>query len=154
MTYSVETTLRDELEISDFDWNRTQLIEFGNYLAKIGVEKNLPLAVSILMEDVRIFQQFAEGTSEVNELWVQRKINTVRATGHSTLYVRAVMDKGSYSDLHLDNCMGELAICGGGIPIAKNGNTHAIVIVSGLPHEEDHNFIIRHFDTFRSNHGK
>ena len=88
------------------------------------------------------------------ELWVQRKINTVRATGHSTLYVRAVMDKGSYSDLHLDNCMGELAICGGGIPIAKNGNTHAIVIVSGLPHEEDHNFIIRHFDTFRSNHGK
>lgn len=150
MSYSKESTLDDESKLSSFDWNRDLLIEFGNQLSKFGNTSKLPLAIAIYLEDVRIFQQFLDGTSATNEIWIQRKINTVRATNHSTLFTRAVMDQGAYQELNLKNHFGELAICGGGIPIHKNDEIYAVVIVSGLPHEEDHNLIMSQFEKFRN----
>lgn len=154
MTYTVESVLLDEKKIADYVWGRESLIEFARSLADYGRQQKLSLAIAIYFQDVKIFQEFLDGTSEVNELWVQRKINTVRACGHSTLYARAIMDKGAYGELQLEHHFGELAICGGGIPIIKNGNLEAVVIVSGLPHEDDHNLIISQFEIFRSKHGK
>ena len=87
MSYSKESTLGDETKLSSFDWNRDLLIEFGKQLSKFGNMSKLPLAIAIYLEDVRIFQQFLEGTSATNEIWIQRKISTVLATKHSTLWV-------------------------------------------------------------------
>lgn len=151
MTYSKESTLRDEATLSAFQWNRELLVEFGNQLAKFGKSNNWPLAIAVYLEEVRIFQQFLDGTSATNEIWIQRKLNTVRATHHSTLFTRAVMDQGAYQELNLKNHFGELAICGGGIPIHSKDEIYAVVIVSGLPHEEDHNLIMSEFEKFRSN---
>lgn len=152
MTYSKESTLNDEANFSEFKWSRELLIEFGNQLSEFGNANKLPLAIAIYLEDVRIYQQFLEGTSATNEIWIQRKINTVRATNHSTLFARAVMEQGAYQELNLKNHFGELAICGGGIPISANGEIYAVVIVSGLPHEDDHNLIMSQFEKFRSEH--
>lgn len=153
MSYSVESVLNDEASIASFDWNRDSLIAFGESLVAIGRAKSLPLAVAICYQDVKIFQTFLDGTSNVNELWVQRKINTVNAIAHSTLYLRAVLDKGAYAELGLNNHIGELAACGGGVPVLKNGKIEAVLIVSGLPHEDDHSLIIDTFNTFKENHG-
>ena len=154
MTYTVESVLSDEQRIADFPWGRKSLIEFARFLAEYGRNQKLSLAIAIYFHNVKIFQEFLDGTSEVNELWVQRKINTVRACGHSTLFARAIMDKGAYGELQLENHFGELAICGGGIPIIKNGKQEAVVVVSGLPHEDDHNLIISQFEIFKGKHGK
>jgi len=154
MSYSVESVLQDESVIANFPWDRDVLIDFARSMAQYGRSHALPLAIAVYMNDVKIYQEFLDGTSEVNELWIQRKINTVRACGHSTLYARAVMDKSAYDELKLEHHFGELAICGGGIPIIKNGKQEAVVIVSGLPHEDDHNLIVNQFDIFRSKYGK
>jgi len=154
MSYSVDSVLKDENLISSFPWNRDSLIAFGNHLSNYGREKSLPLAVAICLEDVKIFQTFLYGTSDVNEIWVQRKINTVNAISHSTLYLRAVLDKGAYAELALNNHIGELAACGGGVPVLKEGKIYAIIIVSGLPHEEDHAVIMNSFKDFEGGYGK
>jgi uncharacterized protein (UPF0303 family) len=147
MSYSVESILEDEKLISSFNWDRDSLLDFGAALAKHGRDKKLPLALAIYLEDVKIFQTFLEGTSANNELWVQRKINSVRATGHSTLHFRAVMDKGAYGELGIENHLGDLACCGGGVAIHKDEKVFAVIIVSGLPHVDDHTTIM---DTFKS----
>ena len=154
MSYSVDSVLKDENLISSFPWNRDSLIAFGNHLSNYGREKSLPLAVAVCLEDVKIFQTFLDGTSDVNEIWVQRKINTVNAISHSTLYLRAVLDKGAYAELALNNHIGELAACGGGVPVLKEGKIYAIIIVSGLPHEEDHAVIMNSFKDFEGGYGK
>ena len=154
MSYSVDSVLKDEEAISNFEWNRDSLLAFGNQLSNYGRGQSLPLAVAICLEDVKIFQTFLDGTSNVNELWVQRKINTVNAINHSTLYLRAVLDKGAYAELALNNHIGELAACGGGVPILKDGKIFAIIIVSGLPHEEDHAVIMNSFRDFEGSYGK
>jgi uncharacterized protein (UPF0303 family) len=152
MAYTVESVLSEEKAIADFHWDRESLTAFGNQIVAQGKRDSLPLAVAVYYEDVRIFQGFLDGTSSKNELWVNRKINTVRAIGHSTLYSRAVMEKtGAYQELGLENHMGELAICGGGVAIRKNDQVLAVVIVSGLPHEDDHNMIMSEFAKFKGN---
>jgi uncharacterized protein (UPF0303 family) len=149
VAYSVESVLEDEKKIASFDWNRESLTAFGNQLVEYGRKNNLPLAIAVYLEDVKIFQGFLDGSAAKNEMWVDRKINTVRAINHSTLFARAVMEKtGAYQELGLENHMGELAICGGGVAIIKNGVVFAVVIVSGLPHEDDHNLIINEFSLF------
>ena len=152
MAYTVESVLNDEKTIADFNWDRATLTAFGNWIVARGKKDSMPLAVAVYYEDVRIFQGFLDGTSAKNEMWVNRKINTVRATSHSTLYSRAVMEKtGAYQELGLENHMGELAICGGGVAIRKGDQVVAVVIVSGLPHEDDHNLIMGEFAQFKAN---
>jgi len=154
MAYTVESVLHDERAIADFNWVRDSLTAFGNQIVANGKKDSLPLAVAVYFEDVRIFQGFLEGTSAKNEMWINRKINTVRAIGHSTLYSRAVMEKtGAYQELGLENHMGELAICGGGVAIRKNDGLLAVIIVSGLPHEDDHNLIMSEFAKFKADFG-
>lgn len=151
MAYTVESVLNDEKILAEFNWDRDSLTAFGNQIVAQGKKDSLPLAVAVYFEDVRIFQGFLEGTSSNNELWVNRKINTVRATGHSSLYSRAVMEKtGAYQELGLENRMGELAICGGGVAIREGDEVKAVIIVSGLPHEDDHNLVMNEFAKFKA----
>jgi uncharacterized protein (UPF0303 family) len=151
MAYTSEGVLQDEKLISEFTWDRDSLVKFGNQLAETGKAKKLPVAIAIYLEDVKIFQSFLEGTSKTNELWVQRKIDTVRAVGHSTLYLRAVLEElGAYQKLGIENHIGDIAIAGGGVPIFKKGKIFAVLIISGLPHEEDHRMIMDGFNTFKS----
>ena len=149
MTYTVESILSDEALISNYPWDRDSLLDFGAALAKHGREKKLPLAIAIYFEDTKIFQTFLDGTSSNNELRIQRKINSVRATGHSSLHFRAVMDKGAYGELGIENVLGEMACCGGGVAVHKDGKLFAVIIVSGLPHVDDHTTVIETFKSWR-----
>ena len=148
MSYTVESILSDEALISNYPWNRDSLFAFGAALAEHGRAKKLPLAIAIYLEDVKIFQTFLEGTNATNEIWIGRKINTVRATGHSTLHLRATMEPEPYAKLGLEHHLGELAVCGGGVPIHKDGKVFAVIIVSGLPHVDDHTTIVETFKAF------
>ena len=151
MAYTSDGVLQDEKTISEFNWDRDSLIKFGTQLVETGKAKKLPVAVAIFLDDVKIFQRFLEGTSKTNELWVQRKIDTVRSIGHSTLYLRAVLEElGAYQKLEIQNHLGEIAIAGGGVPIFKEGKIFAVVIISGLPHEDDHRMIMDGFKDFCS----
>lgn len=143
--YSVESVLADEELLGTYPWNRSKLIDFGDYMKRLAMESGRPIVISIFLDYQRIYQIGLEGSSEDNDTWIQRKINTVYAIRHSSLFLRAHIEGEIQQRLHIKNHLGDLAVCGGGIPILQNGSVKGIILVSGLPHYEDHLFIMENF---------
>ena len=113
--------------------------KLGCFLVEKVKEKGIDLAVCIRKPDGNIvFQYASEGTDLDNQLWMNRKFNTVMKTGKSSLRatVECLISGGNIFD---ENSAG----CGGGFPIRISGenNIKMVLTVSQLPHVEDHGFI-------------
>ena len=88
-----------------------------------------------------VFQYCTEGTTLSNQQWMHRKFNTVMLTEGSSLRAWAnLMDRGQTpQDQGVDPL--DYAYCGGGFPIRMaGGELVGALIVSNLPHREDHRF--------------
>lgn len=151
--YSVESVLADEALFNDFSWNRASLIDFGDFMRNEGIKDKKPIVISIFYYEQRIYQVGLEGSSTENDIWVNRKVNTVKATRHSSIFLRAQLEGEVKSRLGIENNLGDLAICGGGMPILKSDQLEGIVVISGLPHYEDHLFIVENFKKWSKNYG-
>jgi uncharacterized protein (UPF0303 family) len=78
-----------------------------------------------------------------------RKANTVQLTHHSSLALRKRVESLEIQEEELGFNSGHLAVCGGGYPLYSNGLLVGMAIVSGLPHEEDHEFIVESLKEFK-----
>lgn len=117
--------------------------ELGKFLVQCIYDRNIDLAVAIRKPDGNIIFQYAtEGTNLGNENWMRRKYNTVSelrccslgAWADSFLTGKTVEARG------LDEA--DYVFCGGGFPIClRTGEMAAVLTVSNLPHEQDHEFI-------------
>lgn len=88
------------------------------------------------------------GVMPDNEIWVQRKRNTVLRWGNSTWFMHCKYD-GDEAAFKAKFGMGEevasrYAIHGGAVPIRVRGveGVVAVVVVSGLKQHEDHGVIV------------
>ncbi|KAI0888702.1 uncharacterized protein GGS22DRAFT_152194 [Annulohypoxylon maeteangense] len=109
-----------------------------------------PTLISISLATGQVVFQCAVGSGTVpdNELWVQRKRNTVLRFGTSTWFQHckyagdeeAFRVKFGMSPAQAEN----YAIHGGGVPIRVKGveGIVGVVIVSGLKQNEDHGVIV------------
>ena len=88
-----------------------------------------------------LFQYCTEGTVLSNQLWMQRKFNTVLFTEGASLRAWAnLMNRGQTPQDHGLNPL-DYAYCGGGFPIRlTGGELVGALIVSNLPHRDDHRF--------------
>ncbi len=145
--FTPDSVLADESLINEYKWNRNSLIAFGEFMKSEALKAAKPIVIAIFYEDQRIYQIGLEGTSQENDDWVSRKVNSVLATGHASLYIRAQIEGEIANKLSIKNHLGDLAFCGGGIPILNQGKVVGVLVVSGLPHYEDHKFIL---DSFRA----
>ena len=92
-----------------------------------------------------LFQYMTEGTALSNQIWMQRKFNTVSFCGHSSLYMWA--QNKTPASQGLDER--DYAFCGGGFPLyLQSGAFVGVVTVSNLPHIQDHNFIFGHLSDY------
>lgn len=87
------------------------------------------------------------GIAPDNDIWVARKLKTVLRFGCSTYYMRTKLgaDEQLFASKYgLGEKAGDYAIHGGAIPIKVKGvdGVVAVVIVSGLKQEEDHEVIV------------
>ncbi len=87
------------------------------------------------------------GTQPDNDIWVARKRKTVLRWGVSSYYMHEKMmgNEGKFRDKYaLGDRAGEYAIHGGGVPVKVKGveGVVAVVVVSGLTQEEDHNAVV------------
>lgn len=119
--------------------------ELGSLLVREAKQRNLAVAISIRLNNgYVVFQYGCEGTNYHNELWIKRKANTVRVTEKSSLrlYTQLKQDEQSMQDLFLDEK--EYACGGGGFPIrVEEVGVVASIIVSGLNHVADHDFLVK-----------
>jgi uncharacterized protein (UPF0303 family) len=87
------------------------------------------------------------GTLPANDVMVARKRKTVLRFGVSSwwMYNKMKGDERAFADRYsLGTSVGEYAINGGGVPVKVKGveGLVAVIVVSGLTQEEDHQVVI------------
>lgn len=142
---ALDKTIKEQEENLRFDhFSHRDALDLGNFLTEAVYSKKMDLAMCIRkMNGAILFQHMTEGTSLNNQNWMTRKFNTV-----------ALMERSSYGAWAVSQVSGETIadhglsdtdykLCGGGFPIAlQSGEIVAVLTVSNLPHDKDHEFIV------------
>jgi len=118
--------------------------DLGKFLVGKIHELQIELAVAIRrLNGNIIFQYASEKTTLNNQNWMQRKFNTVALMNCSSLNAWAQsFISGEHVHTH-GLSEKEYVFCGGGFPIRlQSGELVAVITVSNLPHEHDHQFLV------------
>ena len=139
-----EEVAQQEKELRFDTFNSSAAWDLGCFMVERVRKQGIDLAISIRKLNGNIvFQHVTDATSMDNQLWMGRKFRTV-----------AILEKSSYAAWLQSQISGtgvtghglsdsECVFCGGGFPIRlKTGELVGAVIVSNLPHEQDHQFIV------------
>ena len=124
--------------------------ELGSSLRSRLLPIPTPVVINISLANQKqtIFHSVTHsGVMPDNELWVERKRNTVLRWGCSTWFMACKFggDEVAFREKYgLGNSAGNYAIHGGGVPIRVTGveGVVAVVVVSGLKQDEDHAVIV------------
>lgn len=119
-------------EVQDFSYQ--DCFNLGCLLVERHDVRKEPIAIRIYMDDLVVFQYIMDGRDAGNIPWLERKANTVRKTGMSSLDAFYAINEGKFLELKDDSTF---ALYGGGYPIYQEGKIICIVCVSGMAHEED-----------------
>lgn len=141
----IRDTAAKQEELLRFDhFTNRDALELGNHIANAVYERGIDLAICIRkLSGSILFQHLTEGTNGNNENWMRRKFNTVRLMERSSLAAWAdAQEKGeAISGMGLSDL--DYVLCGGGFPIRlKSGELVGVIIVSNLPHEQDHQLLV------------
>ena len=141
----IEETVKKQEQMLRFEhFSNKDAWEFGSFMVQKAYNEGIELAIVIRKLNGNIvFQHCTEGTNLCNENWMLRKFHTVSMMERSSFgFWAESMSKGESLATHaLDEK--DYALCGGGFPIwLKSGEIVGVAIVSNLPHEQDHGFIV------------
>lgn len=120
-------------------------LEIGLALIEEAKCRNAKICTDISAFGRRLFHFSSTGSAPSNDIWIERKNNTVNYTGHSSLhahYTLADLGMTIAEKWLLDPS--QYAQVGGGFPIRVKGCGGVVgtITVSGFPHEEDHGIIV------------
>ncbi len=149
MTSELDALLVSERLLAEGPWNQQSTVAFGEFMKLRAVEQELEIAISVFFNGQRMYQVGLPGSSSENDEWIARKVNTVELTKHSSLALRRRIDELNIQEEELGFNSGYLAVCGGGYPLYSEGVLVGTAIVSGLPHEEDHRFVVESLGKFK-----
>ncbi|MDD4011587.1 MAG: heme-binding protein [Sphaerochaetaceae bacterium] len=144
----LDTIMQQEKELQFDSFDLDDAFKLGNMLVDFSRKAPKALAVRIVLDDLIAFQVLIPGTSARNVWWMDKKRATVEKTHTSSL--RAAVEKevlGRSEDWMNDE--EHYALCGGGFPLTVNGSYRGAVIVSGLPHLEDHACLVQTIRRFK-----
>lgn len=146
MNYSeIEKIAKEQEEKLVFEhFSNKDAWELGQFMVNRLYEKNITLAVSIRkLNGAVIFQHLPDGTNLLNQVWMNRKFNTVSMNERSSFGYWAELNAQGISLTDVSLEASEYALGGGGFPVRlKTGEIVAVIITSNLPHEKDHAFIV------------
>ena len=134
---SHEEKLRTEAMTSD------QALALGTIMVRLAKEKyNKPAAMRVVLGGHTVFSFHMDGTSLNNDWWMDKKLNTCRVTGVSSIRsLVEVADGLRPLEPEFEND-GDYALCGGCFPLRNAaGKLLGWVLASGLPLECDHQLI-------------
>jgi uncharacterized protein (UPF0303 family) len=144
--YTAEEIIKKQEEMLQFEHFSNQIAwELGQLMVGETHKTGIELAVSIRkLNGNIIFQYASENTNLNNQHWMNRKFNTVKLMERSSLGV-AVLSKITLEDVQTHGLSDrDYVFCGGGFPVRiKGGGIVGIVIVSNMPHVQDHEFIVK-----------
>ena len=115
-------------------------ITIGEIGKTIGIQRCLPIAVEVRLDDWIIYHASLPGSTAENQWWIDRKARVVLLKHHSTIYERVSAEERGVDWHKENNLLDEThAIHGGGLPlITKDEGFVGMLLISGLPQVEDH----------------
>ena len=115
-------------------------LEIGEIAKSLGVLKSLPIAVEVRLGDWIIYHASLPGSTVENQGWIDRKARVVMLKHHSTMYERVNAQERGIDWHKENNLLDEThAIHGGGLVLkTKDQGFLGTLLISGLPHIEDH----------------
>jgi uncharacterized protein (UPF0303 family) len=122
----------------------------GRHLVEAAAADDLPVTIGIRRGHQRLFHAALPGTSPDNDAWVERKSRVVISFGRSSLHVAEHLGITDHTaPVRPDLPTALYAAAGGSFPITVDGvGVVGAVTVSGLPHREDHQFLVRELARF------
>lgn len=131
-------------------------LEIGQIASSFGIEQGLPIAVEVRVGDWIIYHASLPGSSPENDWWIGRKARVVKLKQHSTLFERVLAEERGIDWHKENNHLDEThAIHGGGLPlITKSDGFVGALLISGLPHVEDHLFGVKVLTEFLARKGE
>ncbi len=135
----------DENSIRFKSFSNRDALALGNFLTDKVYSQKIDLSICIRkLNGSIIFQHMTEGTCLNNQHWMKRKFNTVLLTERSSYgaWAESKVKGETLADHGVSET--DYVFCGGGFPIIlKTGEMVAVIIVSNLPHEQDHEFVVK-----------
>ena len=119
-------------------------LALGNIMVRLAREKyRKPAALRVVTNGQITFSFLMDGTDLNNCWWMDKKLNTCRVTGVSSLRSLvevAVGVRAMEPEFEMEN---NFALCGGCFPLrGYDGKLFGWVLCSGLPHYCDHQLLV------------
>ena len=148
--------LKEELLLTLPKLDVADALEIGQIAASFGTEHGLPIAVEVRIGDWIIYHASLPGSSPENDWWIGRKARVVKLKQHSTLFERVLAEERGIDWHKENNLLDEThAIHGGGLPLITEGDGFVgALLISGLPHVEDHLFGVKVLTEFLARKGE
>ena len=134
----------------------TDALEIGEIAKFFGQDSSLPIAVEVRIGDWIVYHASLPGSSPENDWWIGRKARVVKLKQHSTLFERVFTEERGIDWHKENNLLDEThAIHGGGLPLITEGDGFVgALLISGLPHVEDHLFGVKVLTEFLARKGE
>ena len=120
-----------------------QALALGMIMIRLNKEKYpKPAAMRVILGGHTVFSFHMDGTSMNNDWWMDKKLNTSRVTGVSSIRSLVEVAEGLRPLEPEFEEEGDYALCGGCFPLRNAaGKLLGWVLSSGMPHECDHQLI-------------
>jgi uncharacterized protein (UPF0303 family) len=136
--------------------DNSDCIEIGQIATELATSQSLPIAIQVRLGDWIIYHTALPGSTPENDWWIGRKARVVKLKQHSTLYERVLAQEQGIDWHKENNLLDEThAIHGGGIALkTKDQGFLGTLLISGLPHIEDHLFGVKVLTEFLARKGE
>ena len=141
----------EERELVLVRFDNTDAWRLGSILVSLAKERSLAVTIDIVRGEQQLFHAAMPGTAAHNDVWISRKVATVREFNASSLKVGIRFPVVDAHELELAPWMDPRAYTGsgGGFPITiRDVGVVGVVSVSGLPHEDDHALLVEGLRAF------
>jgi uncharacterized protein (UPF0303 family) len=154
--FTTSGLLQEELLLTLPKLDVVDALEIGQIASSFGTEQGLPIAVEVRIGDWIIYHASLPGSSPENDWWIGRKARVVKLKQHSTLFERVFAEERGVDWHKENNLLDEThAIHGGGLPLITEGDGFVgALLISGLPHVEDHLFGVKVLTEFLARKGE
>ncbi len=119
-------------------------LAIGRWLLDRAVERDLAITIEVWHGQRLVFRAARPGTNAHNDLYLEGKRRVVEHFGHASLYERLRHEAaGTSFEAATSLRFPEYAPHGGGFPLLVAGTGRVgVVLVSGLPQQDDHALIV------------
>lgn len=124
----------------------------GDIMFQINEDYKMSFAFEIVINGLVVYKYLPEGTGKLNDIWMQKKVDTVMTMRYSTMHYWIATDAIGGKREPSFYPTKDIEMCGGGFPIyVKGAGVIGAIACSGPGDQNDHEFCVealkRYFDT-------